>query len=217
MHVHSCHSSDSKSGVRDIFKALKKNGFAGAAITDHNAIKGTLEAIGIARELGMTAIRGIEITSKDGHILAYGICETVEDGLTVAETIEEIRALGGIAVASHPYRKISGVGGKIAASCDFGGIETLNSRSPRKENVKAQKIAEDRGLSQTGGSDAHELENIGNAYALFPAGLASEDEFMDALRKKETKVGGRSILLGETVKYYYDISTNWAKRGFKRA
>ena len=214
--MHSCYSSDSKSRLRDILSTIKKNGLGGVAITDHNSVDGAVKAVEIGRGMGIIVIRGIEITSAEGHILAYGVGEKLPNKLSPEETIEEIESLGGISVIPHPYRRISGIGGKIARSLRPSAIETLNARSPAGENARAMKLAEALDTPQTGGSDAHELEYLGNAYTLFPSGLVTEEELLEALRKGKARTGGRSTTVKEIVRYYTKITTNWTKRGFKR-
>lgn len=216
LHVHSNHSSDSKLTLDEIFSAAKRRGLSGVAITDHNAIEGALKAPKVAREYGLIAIRGMEITTSKGHVLALGITEPVARRLAPSSTIEKVKALGGVAVAAHPYRMVSGMGGKTARENDFGAYETLNARSPNGENLRAKKLAEKKGRPQTGGSDSHEIASLGNAYTEFPDGLETEEQVIEALRKGDCRPGGRSVSVREIVKYYTSITGNWSRRGFKR-
>src|SRR2546423_15344972 len=84
-------------------------GLDGIAISDHNAVGGVLAAE-MAAGPDFLVIPAVEISTKSGHVLAYGVREAVPRDLGVAETVERIVALGGVAVAAHPYRFWSGLG-----------------------------------------------------------------------------------------------------------
>ena len=107
LHIHSIYSSDGTLEIKEILKLARKIGLDAIAITDHNEIKGALKA----KKMNIIpVIRGIEISSKEGHILAYGVDCKIPRDLSVEETIDRIRDCSGIAVAAHPYRYWSGLG-----------------------------------------------------------------------------------------------------------
>ncbi|MGJ9384230.1 PHP domain-containing protein [Salipaludibacillus sp. CF4.18] len=76
LHMHSTHSDGEMKPEELLYEALK-NGVSVMSITDHDEISGYIEAIGIARRLGMALIPAIEFNT-DGpqgelHILGYGM------------------------------------------------------------------------------------------------------------------------------------------------
>ena len=54
LHVHTRYSLDSKTDIKELIKTLKKKDIAGFAVTDHNEIKGALEAYNLGKEYGIT-------------------------------------------------------------------------------------------------------------------------------------------------------------------
>jgi len=70
LHIHSTFSRDGTSSPEQIVARCKELGLDGLAITDHNAIQGSLEVVDLAKQKGMLAIRGVEISTVDGHVLA---------------------------------------------------------------------------------------------------------------------------------------------------
>src|SRR5512137_1739977 len=110
LHIHSTYSRDGTALPKEIVSRCKALGLDGLAITDHNAIRGSLEAVELAKMEGLFVVRGVEVSTADGHVLAYGVSELVPKGLSIQDTIDRIHSAGGIAVAAHPVRFPSGIG-----------------------------------------------------------------------------------------------------------
>jgi predicted metal-dependent phosphoesterase TrpH len=72
LHVHSKYSDDAVGSPREIIKSLKKKGLQGMAFTDHNTVRGGIEALKIAPK-EFIVIPGIEISTADGHMLALNV------------------------------------------------------------------------------------------------------------------------------------------------
>ncbi|NTU75780.1 MAG: phosphotransferase, partial [Anaerolineaceae bacterium] len=53
------------------------------AITDHDEIKGALEAVELAPAFGIEVVPGSEISTADGHVLALYIRQRVPAGLSL--------------------------------------------------------------------------------------------------------------------------------------
>jgi len=75
LHIHSC-ASDSTETPAQIISELVQKDISIASLTDHNTIVNQNEFLSLAELNGITAIPGVEISSKIGdivyHILAYG-------------------------------------------------------------------------------------------------------------------------------------------------
>src|SRR5262249_18164371 len=79
------------------------------AITDHDEIRGALEARAFARahsELGVDVVVGEGVSTLNGHVLALWIEEGRPPGLSAGRTIALIHEQGGLAVAAHPFHPI---------------------------------------------------------------------------------------------------------------
>ena len=214
LHVHSSYSSDSSSKPEQILRQARKIGLAGIAITDHNTMKGN----NLARKIAgpdIIVVRGMEISSSEGHILAYGIQEPVPKGLGPEETIELIREQGGIAVVAHPFRSWSGLGETLVRKIKPDAIEVQNSHSTLKENTKAKKLCQSMNLPMTAGSDSHMLSYLGKSYTTMPD-VSTEDEVLEAIRKGQTKTSGQSRSRGGAIKDKTDTVIQWMSRGFKK-
>jgi hypothetical protein len=215
LHVHSTYSRDGTAHPGDIVLRCRQLGLSGLAITDHNEIEGSLAAQVMGRAVGLLAVTGVEISTAEGHVLAYGVRELIPRGLTAAETVERIRAAGGVAVAAHPRRFPSGVGLGLAGRVGFDAVEVLNGGSSGPANRAALRMAQRLGKSQTGGSDAHRLEEVGRSYTE-AEGVFTEDQVLDAIRTGSTRAGGRSRTVREGVAYTYETTVEWLRGGMNR-
>lgn len=137
-------------------------GIDAIAITDHDEIKGALQAKKIAKKYDILIITGEEVTTHSGHLLAVGVEEFIKPGMTVEETIDEIHSQGGIAIADHPF-DINNDGIKEKAKL-ADAIEIFNAINvERITNRKSKRFAELYKKPQVAGSDAHCIEMLGHA------------------------------------------------------
>jgi predicted metal-dependent phosphoesterase TrpH len=215
LHIHSSYSRDGTASPKEIVERCKALGLDGFAITDHNAIQGSLEAAELAKLDGLIAVRGVEVSTVDGHVLAYGLSEPVPKGLSIQETIDKVHAAGGVVVAGHPVRFPSGIGLENSANRSFDAIEVLNGGNSNRSNRKALKLAERLGKPVTAGSDAHKIHEIGKSFIVVD-GVASEAELLDALRSGRAHTGGRSRSHMEGAVYALETLAEWLRGSFRR-
>ena len=214
-HIHSRISEDGRLSISEILAVLKAKDIAAAAITDHNSIKGALSAREEARGSGIIIVRGTEVSSSQGHIAALGLDQDVPRGLTPEETVEKIHSLGGIAIAVHPYRLSTGLGGDAVRRCRFDAIEILNGWASNRQNSKAARLASELNLSVTAGSDGHRAEEIGKAYGII-GDCETEEQIIDAVLKGQVRCEGLSRTTSDLVGDAFWTAVDWARRGFRR-
>lgn len=195
LHCHSALSHDGRDPVELLLEQAREVGLDALAVTDHDAISASLEAVDLAPEYHLLGIPGVEVTSAAGHVLALGVTELVPSGLTFSETVERIREAGGAAIVPHPFQRTrSGVAHNIsrAALADVDAIEVYNSRLlTGRANRRAQRFAEEHGLPMTAGSDAHIAEMVGQAPTTLDVEDASTSSVVEAIRAGRTHFRGR--------------------------
>jgi len=195
-HIHSTYSSDSTAHPKDIIKRARAIGLDAIAVADHNTIKGSIVTIQESKGIeDFIVIPAMELSTSKGHIVALGINEEIERGLSPEETVESIREAGGIAIAPHPFvRYREGLCDKIK-KLDIDAMETLNSRYIfGYSNWKAKKLAEERGIPQIGASDAHFLGAIGSCVTEFEADFNVDSVIEGILSGKTNVFGDRTPL-----------------------
>ena len=195
LHVHSSLSYDGRDPVELILEQAEAVGLDAIAVTDHDEIDASLEAVERAPEYGLTAIPGIEISTKAGHVLGLGIEEAVPPGLSYESTIDAIHDQGGLAITPHPFQESRhGVMARITREQLALGdaIEVYNSRLfTGRANRQAERFARSRNLPMTAGSDAHISEMVGQAVTRVDADTPSADAILDAIRDGQTSVEGK--------------------------
>ena len=218
LHVHSQFSEDSMLGLKDILRQAKRVGMQGLAVTDHNTVKGSLKAVKMAKDShpDLLVIPGVEVSTSSGHLLALGVEEDVRKGMDPAETIEAVEALGGIAVASHPYRMWNGLGEAEVRKANFKALEVWNSMSPKSGNLKARELARENGMGMTGGSDAHKLDRVGMAYTDFINPVETVDAAIGEIARGNTIGDGNYRTLRDTAHYVMRAVWLWVGRGMVR-
>lgn len=187
LHIHSQYSEDGIGSPKEIIKSLKKKGIQGMAITDHNAIKGSLKALKIAPK-DFIVITGTEISTKDGHIVALNVKENIASGASVEETVEKIIESGGMPIVPHLYRNMSGLKKEKLKTIrtKISAIEVFNSCSLPQTNMKTAKIAREFKLGGTGGSDSHDPIYAGYAYTIVDTSDMNADTVLSEIHKKKT-------------------------------
>jgi len=169
LHVHTTYSKDGTTTVRAALKQASNVGLNVIAITDHDDIRGSLAACDLAPQYGLEAIPAVEISTREGHVLALYVEKPIPAGLSLIETLIRIGDQGGIAVAPHPVNPLpkslsmDALMGAIAhddAKQVLMGIEVYNM-GHQIFNHLAQKISPWLPLAKTAGSDSHVYWTVG--------------------------------------------------------
>lgn len=215
LHNHTRYSPDSRVAPKDLVARARHSGLAGIAITDHNEVRGIREAE-VAAGRDFLVIPGIEVSTRSGHVLAYGVRDIIPRDLSVGDTVHRIVALGGVAVAAHPYRFWSGLGSEALFEARFPAYETCNARTLRGGNARAEATARAQKAGETGGSDSHFLDEVARAVTVIDGGALRADDVVQALGQGRTTAGGTSRGVDATVRYVTKCVGQWIVRGMRR-
>ena len=215
LHNHTRHSPDSRVAPADLVMMAQRAGLAGVAITDHNSMGGVRDAQEAARG-SFLVIPAIEVSTRSGHVLGYGLRDVVPRGLSVRETVERIVAAGGVPVAAHPYRFWSGLGDEGLAEAPFPAHETRNGRTLRRGNERAHERARALRVGETGGSDSHFLDEVAKALTVIDAGDLPLDGVLQELGQGKTTAEGTDRGAGATARYVTKAVSEWIGRGMRR-
>jgi predicted metal-dependent phosphoesterase TrpH len=201
LHIHSIYS-DGCSTPEQIAARAKAVGMDGFALTDHDENKGWERGRKAADELGIFFVPGKEIMirqqtrdikpKKYGEILALFLDEDIKtkpELHNVEEIIDEIHDKNGLVIIPHPMgdeiRKQNITHYVKERKIKIDGIETINGRCDSKTNSRSIEYAIREGLSQTGGSDAHHIREVGTVYTFVDA--YSLEDFRKGIKKGLSK------------------------------
>lgn len=199
LHIHSEASYDCDTTVEEILEAAVEAELDVVAVTDHDEIRASHEAVEAAPDYGLLAVPGVEVSTADGHLIGLGVEEKPPSGEPVERTIETVRKQGGIAVIPHPFQRLrNGVG--AVRDCD--AVETYNSRLLTGfANWRALRFARAYDLPQLGGSDAHVAPMVGQTYTEIDA-EPEVASVLEAIRKGRTEVHGKRTPLLHTAQQF---------------
>lgn len=173
LHVHTKYSHDSVAPVRSVLDRCRDSGLGLVAITDHNNIRGALEA----REVAVfPVIVGEEVKSSEGDINGLFLEEAVPARLSPTETVHRIKAQGGLAGIPHPFDRVrpTALGRRalveILPYVDF--LEGHNGHTLLSaDNEKGVNFANEHSLATVASSDSHSALELGRHLGWSPGGL----------------------------------------------
>ncbi len=204
LHLHSG-AGDGMASVAEILEYVEhETDLDLIAITDHDLLEGALEARELAarKQYRFETIVGMEITTLEGHLLAYDLDQPIRMLMPLSRTIRLVREQGGFCVVPHPmswltrsvgYRGLRRLTEDQSDQVSIEGLEVLNpTLAGRVIYRKVRALNRERWhLAELGGSDAHSLEFIGSGYTLFPGKSAAD--LRQALQEKTTEAQGRFL------------------------
>jgi len=181
---------DCNTPLEQIINRCLETGINCIAVADHGTTEGALKMQSIAP---FPVIIAEEILTTHGEIMGLFLKETIPGGQSVEKTISLIRAQGGPINIPHPFDMFrhSALDGRIIEEIveQIDAVEVFNARCILlRSSIKAEIFAEKYGIPRSAGSDAHTLQEIGNAYVEMPE-FNGRDDFLDALKKG--KISGR--------------------------
>jgi predicted metal-dependent phosphoesterase TrpH len=164
-HAHTVYSSDGSTDIPIFIAAARRAGLERVAVTDHNTVRGALEAAALAPDL---IIPGEEIMTTEGELLGYYLQKEIPKGLAPEAAIARLRDQGAAISVSHPFDRLRHGAWKVDALRRIlplvDAIEGFNARCLfAEDNRRADLFARENKIPVTTGSDAHTAFELGAA------------------------------------------------------
>ncbi len=200
-HTHTKYSTDGYVDPKILVKVAIKVGLSGVAVTDHNTIKGGLEAKKYENN-NIEVIVGSEILTDKGEVIGVFLTDEITSARFI-DVCNEIKSQNGVVILPHPFDGIRST--SLHPGPDdshlINSVEVFNSRCVRQRyNDMANKYAVDNGLNMIAGSDAHFENEIGNA------GVKTESEDI-----KEAVLNGDVEIFGKRSPVMNPVTTKLLK------
>ena len=186
LHVHTVESYDAHTKREELPAIIKARGLNGVAVTEHNRFN--------PPKLDALTIPGVEISSRDGHIIALGIQEMIQPRQPADDTIHQIQKQDGVVIIPHPYDPVCQCIKLSRLTTKPDAVETVNADalSFYISNWLARRDAAKFKLPQVGGSDSHIPETIGDAYTIIDANSPTSKDVLEAIRAGRVRAEGHA-------------------------
>ncbi len=203
LHMHTDHSYDCATPVEVLLAEARTRGLGAIAVTDHNEISGALEAQG--KTNGLKVIVGEEVkTANQGEVIGLFLQEKIPRGMTLQETIAEIKRQGGLVYVPHPFDRLHSVPDYehlLDVLDDVDAIEIFNPRVAISEfNDEALRFAAKYRIPAGAGSDAHVPQGLGSVRIRMRA-FDGPEEFLESLRDADIVRNPASLLYVQALKF----------------
>ena len=194
LHVHTSEASPCSSApLGDLVTEAKRIGLDGICLTDHNHVWDPKTLAELRQRHDFLILRGNEIATDQGDMLVFGFDGDIKGVMRLDELRRKVLKTGGFIIAAHPFRGFLTFGiGQLGLTPEkamerplfqhVDAVEVLNSKVSDKENRFSSQVAAGLGLPGTGGSDAHEVEEVGVYATRFSDTITNEEELVAALK-----------------------------------
>jgi predicted metal-dependent phosphoesterase TrpH/glycosyltransferase involved in cell wall biosynthesis len=204
LHMHTDHSHDCATPVEVLLAQAQQRGLGAIAVTDHNEISGALEARAKARDRVKVIVAEEIKTAEQGEVIGLFIEEKIPRGLTLDQTIAEIKRQGGLVYIPHPFDRLHSVPDYehlLDVLDDVDAIEVFNPRVAISEfNDEAVRFAAKYRIPAGAGSDAHVPQGLGSVRIRMREFDGSK-EFLQSLRDADIVRNPASLLYVQALKF----------------
>lgn len=218
LHMHTDHSPDCATPVDVLLETARDRGLGAIAITDHNEVSGALEARQIAAEMGgIKVIVAEEVkTAEQGEVIGLFLEQKIPRGMTMAETIAEIRRQGGLVYVPHPFDRFHSVPDYEHLLDVIEEVDILEVFNPRVAftafNEEAERFARKYRIVPGAGSDSHVAQGLGSVRVRIHD-FDGPEEFLEAMRDADITRKHKNLVYVQALKL---LQTTGRPKALKR-
>jgi hypothetical protein len=205
LHMHTDHSPDCATPVEVLLETAKERGLGAIAITDHNEISGALAARELAEADGdVKVIVAEEVkTAEQGEVIGLFLEEKIPRGMSMAETIAEIRRQRGLVYVPHPFDRLHSVPDYEHLLDIVEDIDILEVFNPRVAltafNEEAERFAAKYRIVPGAGSDSHVAQGLGSVM-IRVHDFDGPEEFLEAMRDADIVRKHKNLIYVQALK-----------------
>jgi predicted metal-dependent phosphoesterase TrpH len=205
LHLHTSWSHDCSIEIDELLDHAEEQGLGAIAVTDHNVLRGALEAVERARGRRLIVIPGEEIkTDGQGEVIGLFLREEIPRGMSFGETVDAIRGQGGLVYLPHPFDRMHAIPDPATLHRHLAEIDVLEVYNARllfeTYNDEAVRFARKYNLTAGAGSDAHVLAGVGTG-AVRMRRFSGPEEFLVSLHSAEVLRRPKSLVYLQGLKW----------------
>ncbi len=211
LHMHTDHSPDCATPVEVLLATAAERGLGAIAVTDHNEISGAFAAREQAAAAGVKVIVGEEVkTAGQGEVIGLFLERKIPRGMTLAETVAEIKRQGGLVYVPHPFDRLHAVPDYENLLPILGEVDAIEVFNPRVAietfNEEAVRFAAKYNIAAGAGSDSHVPQGLGSV-RLRMHDFDGAHEFLQSLRDADIVTRPTSLLYVQALKFLQTKAT----------
>jgi glycosyltransferase involved in cell wall biosynthesis len=217
LHMHTDHSPDCATPVETLIDTAKERGLGAIAITDHNEVSGAFAARDYAERVGgIKVIVSEEVkTAEQGEVIGLFLEKKIPRGMTMSETIAEIRRQGGLVYVPHPFDRLHSVPDYEHLIGIVGEIDILEVFNPRVAfsafNEEAVRFARKYRIVPGAGSDSHVAQGLGSVRIRL-RDFEGPAEFLEAMRDADIVRKHKNLVYVQALKFLQTSGGRGGKR-----
>jgi predicted metal-dependent phosphoesterase TrpH len=198
MHCHTRYgSSCSYMMPEELVQQAVKVGLDGVCITEHDVPWDRDAALRLSDRFGILVVGGMEVSTALGEVLVWGLHDPILDVKDVQDLRRRVDQAGGVMVAAHPFRGAQSLvrwdpsrglvfrveqAVRLPVFRVVDAMEVFNGMAPDWELDLTAAAAEALSMGGTGGSDAHNVDSVGQCYTVLHRRVSSEEELLEEMR-----------------------------------
>jgi predicted metal-dependent phosphoesterase TrpH len=186
-----------------------KVGLDGVCITEHDTPWDRHATERLSERFGILVIGGMEVSTEYGEVLVWGLHEPIFDMQDIHDLRRRVDRAGGVMVAAHPFRGAqslvrwdpdAGIVPKLDQAVRLpifkivDGMEVFNGMAPEWELDLSSAVCDRLPIMGTGGSDAHNVDCVGDCVTVLENRVATEEDFYEEI--KAGRYGAEHRLIG---------------------
>jgi hypothetical protein len=195
LHVHTNPlSPDSFMSAEQAIETAKEIGLEGICFTEHDRAWPLSEIHLLREKHDFPVFRGVEVMLRGGiEMLVFGLNIDFTSLLQLSDLRKMVTAAKGFMVYAHPCRGLPELTVSDSAAAleitlgkvDITSIDAVEGRNGRNKDIYNQpalEMAARFNLKDTGGSDAHAVDEIGTCVTVFESNIATDADLLNELK-----------------------------------
>ena len=195
LHVHTNPlSPDSLMSADQAIETAKEVGLDGICLTEHDRAWQLSEIQLLREKHGFPVFRGVEVMLRGGiEMLVFGLNIDFTSLLRLSDLRKMVTAAKGFMVYAHPCRGLPELTVSDSAAAleitlgkvDITSIDAVEGRNGRNKDIYNQpalEMAARFNLKDTGGSDAHAVDEIGTCVTVLESNISTDAELLNELK-----------------------------------
>ena len=195
LHVHTNPlSPDSFMSAEQAIETAKEIGLDGICFTEHDRAWQLSEIHFLREKHDFPVFRGVEVMLRGGiEMLVFGLNIDFTSLLQLSDLRKMVTAAKGFMVYAHPCRGLPELTVSDSAAAleitlgkvDITSIDAVEGRNGRNKDIYNQpalEMAARFNLKDTGGSDAHAVDEIGTSVTVFDRNVSTDEELLNELK-----------------------------------